>query len=209
MKTVLLTGVTGQIGSELAPRLQNRGYRILYLIRNSGEKTAQMRLAEVLSNLREGLDIAISGNVTLPNAGMSEDDIQAWTWEVDMIIHCAAGISFMDSEAEKTRLVNIEGTRNMLRLASYLGCEDFHYVSTAYIAGSAGTFAEDELDVGQLFLNPYAASKVEAEKLVRGWKGGKFTVHRLSTVIGDSNDGKVTAFHSYYGFFASFWFAKI
>ena len=204
-KTVLLTGATGQIGSALAPLLQASGYRICYLIRPSIEKTAQMRLAEVLSNLRDGLDIAISGDVTLPYGGISDEDLLKWRWDIDMIIHCAAGISFLEAEAENTRTVNIEGTRNMLQLAKGIGCEDFHYVSTAYIAGSARIFSEEDLDVGQLYLNPYAASKVEAEKLVRAWQGGKFTIHRLSTVIGDSYDGKVMTFHSYYGFFASFW----
>ena len=87
MKTILLTGVTGQVGSVLAPLLQEKGYRVLYLIRPNGGKDAQARLREVLSNLREGMDIAINGDVTLPNAGMSDADIQAWEWRVDRVMH--------------------------------------------------------------------------------------------------------------------------
>ena len=140
MKTILLTGVTGQIGSALAPLLQDKGYRVLYLIRPSGEKTAQMRLAEVLSKVREGMDIAISGDVTLQNVGMSHEDIVKGNWAVDIIVHRAASVAFDESTAEKTRFVNIEGTRNMLRLADDLGCENFHHVSSTYIAGSLSTF---------------------------------------------------------------------
>ena len=98
-KTILLTGVTGQVGSALAPLLQEKGYRVLYLIRPHGEKDAQARLHEVLPNLREGMDIAINGDVTLPNAGMSDADIQAWEWKVDRVMHGAAAISFEDVEA--------------------------------------------------------------------------------------------------------------
>lgn len=40
MQTILLTGVAGQVGSALAPLLQEKGCRVLYLIRPSGEKDA-------------------------------------------------------------------------------------------------------------------------------------------------------------------------
>ena len=131
MQTILLTGVTGQVGSALAPLLQEKGYRVLYLIRPNGEKDAQARLREILPNLREGMDIAIGGNVTLPNAGVCADDLQKWCGKVDKVVHGAAAISFEDSDAEKTRLTNVEGTYNMLRLAEELHASDFHYISTA------------------------------------------------------------------------------
>lgn len=142
MQTILLTGVTGQVGSALAPLLQEQGYRVLYLIRPCGEKDVQTRLREVLPNLREGLDITISGDVTLPNAGISDADIQQWKRKVDKIVHGAAALSFENSEAEM---------------------------------------------------------------MVRDWNGGKFTIHRLPIVIGDSRDGNVRAFHGYYGVAIPFW----
>lgn len=205
MQTILLTGVTGQVVSALAPLLQEKGYRVLYLIRPSGDKDAQTRLREVLPNLREGLDIAIGGDVTLPNAGVGDADIQKWKRKVDKVMHGAAAISFEDSEAEGTKLTNVEGTYNMLRLAGDLGVPDFHYISTAYISGSSDIFHETDLDVGQISFNTYEASKIEAEMMVRDWNGGKFTIHRLPTVLGDSSDGNARTFHSYYGFFMPFW----
>jgi nucleoside-diphosphate-sugar epimerase len=205
MQTILLTGVTGQVVSALAPLLQEKGYRVLYLIRPSGEKDAQTRLREVLPNLREDFDIAIGGDVTLPNAGVSDADIQKWKHQVDKVMHGAAAISFEDSEAEGTKRTNVEGTYNMLRLAGDLGVPDFHYISTAYISGSADIFHETDLDVGQTSFNAYEVSKIEAEMMVRGWNGGKFTIHRLPTVLGDSSDGNVRTFHSYYGVAIPFW----
>lgn len=205
MQTILLTGVTGQIGSALAPLLQEKGCRVLYLIRPNGEKDAQARLREVLPNLREGLDIAISGDVALPNAGVSDADIHAWEWTVDRVMHGAAATSFDESKAEITRHTNVEGTRNMLQLSEELCVSDFHYMSTAYVSGDVGVFHETDLDVGQGFSNPYEASKLDSERVVRNWRNGKFTIHRLPIVLGDSNHGNVRTFQGYYGFLMPFW----
>lgn len=204
-KTILLTGVTGQVGSALAPLLQEQGYRVLYLIRPDGEKDAQARLHEVLPNLREGLDIAINGDITLPNAGVSDADIQAWEWKVDNIMHGAAATSFDEAKAEKTRHTNIEGTRNMLDLSEELCASDFHYMSTAYVSGDVGIFHESDLDADQKFSNPYEASKLDAERVLRNWRNGKFTIHRLPIVLGDSNHGNVRTFQGYYGVAIPFW----
>ena len=151
------------------------------------------------------MDIAIGGDVTQPNAGVSEADIQQWKRQVDKIMHGAAALSFEDSEAEGTKLTNVEGTYNMLQLAENLGVPDFHYISTAYISGSADVFHESDLNVGQISFNAYEASKIEAEMMVRDWNGGKFTIHRLPIVIGDSHDGNVRVFHGYYGVAIPFW----
>ncbi len=205
-KTVLLTGVTGQVGSELAKLLQQNGVQTVCLIRRQGEKSAQDRLNEVMEANLEGV-IAVEGDVTLPKGGFSDDDIIKWSMRIDKIIHCAAAIEFDEKYAEKVRLVNTEGTRNMLELADILGVTDFHYVSTAYVAGSARVFGENDLEVGQASFNAYERAKIEAEKLVHAWgiNGKSFTIHRLPIVIGNSKDGKVQGFHSYYGFAIPFW----
>ncbi|MDD5180940.1 MAG: SDR family oxidoreductase [Gallionellaceae bacterium] len=205
MQTILLTGVTGQVGSALAPLLQEKGYRVLYLIRPNGEKDAQVRLREVLPNLREEMDIAINGDVTLPNAGVSDADIQAWEWKVDRVMHGAAATSFENIRADRTRHTNVEGTRHMLQLSEELCVSDFHYMSTAYVSGDEKVFHETDLDVGQEFSNPYEASKLDAERVVRDWRNGKFTIHRLPIVLGDAHDGSVRNFSGYYGFLMPFW----
>lgn len=205
MKTILLTGVTGQVISELAVVLQNEGWRILYLIRPRDGKTAQMRLAEVLPKIRDGMDIVIEGDVTLPHGGVSFENIAVWRGKIDKIVHGAAAISFEEKDAGNVWHTNVGGTKNMLELADILNVTDFHYISTAYISGSAPVFNETDLDIGQVSFNSYELSKIASEKLVHDWKGGSFTVYRLPTVIGNSVDGKVLTFHSYYGFFIPFW----
>lgn len=204
-KTVLLTGATGQVVSELAKVLQREGWRILYLIRPSGQKNAQERLNELLELVREGKDLVVEGDITLPFGGLSFESTALWKDKIDMIIHGAAAISFEEKDADEVWHVNVGGTRNMLELANALNVGSFHYISTAYISGSADIFHETDLDVGQTSFNTYELSKIEAEKLVHNWKGGNFTIYRLPTVLGSSVDGSVLTFHSYYGFFIPFW----
>ena len=204
MSTILFTGVTGQVGSSLAPLLQERGYRVLYLIRPSGEKDATARLREVIPYLRE-TDIAISGDVTLPYAGISEADRRKWKGQIDKVIHGAASIKFDEAVAEETRYINVNGTQTMLNLAEELGVSEFHFLSTAYVAGSARTFAETDFDVGQTTRNAYESSKWAAERLVRDWSGGRFSIYRPSIIIGEARTGVVHAFNGYYGFLIPFW----
>lgn len=204
-KTVLLTGATGQVVSELAMVLQKEGCRILYLIRSTRDKNAQMRLTELLPMIREGMDIAVEGDVTMLNGGFSPEKIALWRGEIDKIIHGAAAISFEEKDADDVWHTNVSGTRNMLELADALNVTDFHYISTAYISGSATIFHETDLDVGQTSFNTYELSKIASEKLVHEWGGGTFTIYRLPTVLGSSVDGRVLTFHSYYGFFIPFW----
>ena len=204
MSTILMTGVTGQVGSTVAPLLQERGHRVLYLIRPSDGKDAVARLREVIPDLREN-DIAISGDVTLPFAGISEVDRRKWKGQIDKVVHGAASIKFDEAVAEETRYINVDGTRTMLALTEELGVPEFHYLSTAYVAGSARAFAETDFDVGQTTRNAYESSKWAAERLVRDWSAGKFSIHRLGIVIGDLKTGYVQSFNGYYGFFIGFW----
>ena len=90
-------------------------------------------------------------------------------------MHSAASVSFTLS-LERSREINVEGTRRMIELAQLChsrgGLEHFSYISTAYVAGThKGGFGEDQLDVGQRFRNPYEQSKFEAERLVRAQDG--------------------------------------
>ncbi len=204
MSTILLTGVTGQVGSSLAPLLQERGHRVLYLIRPNNGQDATARLREVIPYLRE-TDIVLSGDVTLPYAGISEADRRKWKGQIDKVVHGAASIKFDEAVAEETRYINVDGTRTILNLAEELGVKEFHFLSTAYVAGSARTFAETDFDVDQTTRNAYESSKRAAERLIRSWSRGKFTIHRLGIVIGDSKTGYVQFFNGYYGCTIPFW----
>ena len=199
---ILLTGGTGLVGSCLAPLLQENN-ELLCLIRPDHKKDANARLMEVLPFSKKNTT-AINGDVTLPRAGMASADIDRWKGKVDKIVHGAASIKFDEAVSEETKRTNIGGTQNMLDLAKELEVKEFHFLSTACVAGSARSFKETDFDVGQTTRNAYEKSKLEAERIVRHWNGGKFSVHRMSIVIGNSTNGYVKTSTGITGFLQDF-----
>ena len=206
MSTILLTGVTGQVGSQLAPLLQKQGHTVLYLVRAGNHRQAVNRLHKVLPRVQEN-DIALAGDVTQPLGGIKPSQVRKWRGAVDKIVHCAASIKFDREAADEIWQTNVEGTRQMLNLTEALAGPEFHYLGTAYIAGDAVIFSEDDRDVGQTSRNPYEKSKLEAEKLITRSRFSH-TILRMSIVIGDSGTGFTPAFNGYFGFFKGFWRLK-
>jgi len=197
MATILLTGATGTVGSALAPLLRERGHKIVYLARPKNGQKAQDR---VLAG-----NIVWQGDITLPDCGVSASQRSLWKGKIDKLVNCAASIKFNESLAQEISRVNVNGVQNLLRLAEELGIEEFHQVSTAYVAGDSSYFTEDDLDKGQTCRNVYERTKKEAEHLVRAWKHGSFSIYRLGIMVGDSETGRISSFDGYYVFAASLW----
>jgi len=201
---VLLTGATGFVGMETLARLLERGDReVIALVRAPDPAGARERLYGVLERL--GLEEecgrvhAVAGDVTAPGLGLGRPGRDAVASRIDAVIHCAASVSFA-LPLPDSRAINVEGTRRVVELAQAApALERFVHVSTAYVAGTRpGVFAEDELDRGQGFRNPYEQSKWEAERLVRSVPGLPATVVRPSIVVGDSQTGWTAAFNVLY-----------
>lgn len=207
MATILLTGATGTVGSALASLLRLRGHRLICLIRPKDGKNPKVRLSQVLGQTAKDI-IALNGDVIFPRAGLKEAEIQQWKGKINMIVHCAASTKFDEALAEMTTRVNVDGTGTMLNLAEELGVPDFHHMGTVYIAGNANSFGENNFDVGQTCRNIYEKTKMESERLVRNWRYGRYSVYRLSIVIGDSVTGYIPAFNGYYGFLSGLWHLK-
>jgi thioester reductase-like protein len=74
-----------------------------------------------------------------------------------------------------------------------------HY-STCYVSGDRiGVIAEDELDLGQGFRNPYEETKFHAEKQLQRVDGGlPLSIYRPSSVVGDSRTGEIDRFEGPY-----------
>ena len=89
---------------------------------------------------------------------------------------------------------------NVLALCREARIRELHHVSTAYVCGSRqGRIFESELDEGQDCRNEYEASKLEAERLVRGPDGlESVTVYRPAVISGDSKTGYTSTYHGLY-----------
>ncbi len=201
--SLLLTGATGFVGMELLAReLRDPGRRVLALIRADDAAHATRRLHDTLLTVFGAIEpyarrvTAVPGDLERPGLGIDA----ALAGEVTEIVHGAASVSF-ELSLERSRAINVEGTRRVLELAAR--CPDLRrmtYVSTAYVAGERrGTVREDELDAGQRFRNPYEQSKFEAERLVRAAAADlPVTVVRPSIVVGDRHSGWTASFNVLY-----------
>ncbi len=189
----LLTGFPGFLGSEFVSRLlRNTDSRFLLLIQKKFEKEAHDRILKLDASIpgaksRIG---TISGDITLPYLGIESDPRLAEVTEVD---HFAA-VYDLNVRKDLARLVNVEGTRNVLGLIKTLPkFRCLHYVSTCYASGRwPGIFREEDLELGQEFNNFYESTKYEAEVLVRNEMktGLSAAIYRPAIVVGDSRTGE-------------------
>ena len=187
-KTLLLTGGTGFIGSHLAARLLQEGHFIYFFARGDRNLGAQGRILQALAPLLtppKDQYRVLEGELTLP--------LEIAVGKIDEVWHCAASLSFKETQRVKTFAANVTGTDNLLRFIERNGIGRLHHVSTAYVVGDRGGVArEDELERGQRFHNPYEESKMRAEQSVRRWSvetGGRATIYRPSIIVGNSQTG--------------------
>ncbi|OPY03839.1 MAG: Linear gramicidin synthase subunit D [Syntrophorhabdus sp. PtaB.Bin184] len=217
MKRVLMTGATGFVGSFLAAALMERGHKLVLLSRRSRNKSARQRVDEVLGCVTRGVNrfkgqyIVVEGDVTREHLALGSD--AGDLGKIDAVFHLAAALDFLQTNKENVFHTNIVGTRNALDLCTAWRINEFHHVSTLFVAGDReGTIMEGDLDCGQSFMNPYEESKLNGEKLVREWARrdprNSHRIYRLPVVCGDSITGKTIAFNGLYGFCAPFWVVK-
>jgi len=179
--SILLTGLTGEVGSRLGSLLQVKE-RMFCLVRNGKQRVVNGKLKGVPVSQIINADIASDDF-----CGINLADIDFLKKQkITKIIHLAASVKFDEDLSKEIWTTNYIGTKNVLSLTKELGIREFHYVSTAY-ASTTGR-------------NPYEKSKAAAEKLVKE-SMITYSIYRLGIVIGDSKTGHIKAFNGYYGFF--------
>ncbi|MEZ6062243.1 MAG: SDR family oxidoreductase [Planctomycetaceae bacterium] len=191
---VLLTGATGMVGSLLLADLLRSGFRVATLVRPSRELDAAARVERILAKLESRFGRrfirphVITGDIAQRRLRLDSRD-QHWIHDnCCTVIHAAANLVFSpaskdpDNEPYRT---NYDGTRHLLDVCTDAGIADWHYVSTAYVAGlRTGAVLESECDVGQESANDYERSKILAEQLLKqAGSVGTLTIYRPSIVI--------------------------
>lgn len=207
----LLTGATGGLGAALLPRLLDRrpDTLVVMVVRASDEDKLRERAAQLcqfagVEDAARHRLMALKGDVTLPQLGLSDEDHELLVRSCTDIFHMAADLRF-ELSIEESRILNVDSTRHVLalsKLARQHRLQRLNYVSTAYISGTrTGVLQEDELDVGQSYFNAYEQSKMEAEQLVRqSMDQLPATIYRPSMIIGESGTGKIRNFFGCYEF---------
>jgi thioester reductase-like protein len=166
---VLVTGVTGFVGREVARCLLAAGRSVTVLARAREGVDATARVAEAL-----GLPYAdervsvVEGDLGVAACGL---DAQAWRRlraSVETVIHCAGDTAFAPERLEPYEAVHVGGPRRLLEGLAAGRLRRWVHVSTAYVCGRrSGAILESDGDVGQPFHNVYERVKLASEWALR------------------------------------------
>jgi len=155
MKTVLVTGATGFIGSHTAQALAASGFRVRLLVRNKARAQAWFDARGV------AIDNYVVGDIS-DAAGMKRA-----VEGCDGVVHAAAMVGLDAKDAAEIERVNIEGARNVIDAALAAGVGTIIYVSSASALYRQGApFIDEGSEIGTS-QSGYGFSKTRCEQYVR------------------------------------------
>lgn len=194
--TVLVTGATGLVGTEVvAQLLSTTNSKIYVLVRAKTKEDAENRLRalwwgnDILVNAIGKRVDTIIGDITKP--------LEIKHIDITHVIHCAAETGVQKSRSE-LRNINIDGTRHVVRMAELLPqLKCFIHVSTAYVAGTQSGIILEEGPMATQFYSQYEQSKAEAEKIVRA-STLPYIICRPGMIVGNSQTGHTRNFNTVY-----------
>jgi short-subunit dehydrogenase len=195
-----VTGATGFIGRNLVRRLLQREGTVYALVRaGSRGRLEELRTAWGPDGARV---VPISGDLSQPGLGVSEEDLLTLRGDVDHFFHLAA-VYDMTAGAEAQEIANVEGTRHAVELAGSIEAGCFHQVSSIAAAGLyRGEWREDMFEEAEkLDTHPYFRTKHESERVVREECRRPWRVYRPGIVVGDSRTGEIDKIDGPYYFF--------
>ncbi|HET6507295.1 MAG TPA: SDR family oxidoreductase [Baekduia sp.] len=211
---VLVTGVTGFVGTAIILRILERSDRpIIALVRATDRTDAAARVRAALADVvphAASLDTYMSRVTAVPadlladGLGLRFADREDLAYRCDEVLHCAAAVSF-ELPLDAARAVNAAGAARVAELATRCagrgaGLRRIVHVSTAYVAGERlGVFGEDDVTLSHPFRNTYERTKHEAEQLLRAWTPRlPLQVVRPSIVVGERATGWTRSFNVLY-----------
>ncbi|MGE0712023.1 MAG: NAD-dependent epimerase/dehydratase family protein [Planctomycetota bacterium] len=169
---VLITGSSGQIGTNLGLRLQDEGVDVLGVDRRPNEWTGALDTRELDLRDPAALEAGLAGE------------------RVDVVVHLAAHAKVHELVLHPERaLENVTTTFNVLELCRRRGAPIvFGSSREAYGDVSEGITSEERRVVAK---SPYSASKIAGEALVRSYAecyGLPTLTYRFSNVYGRYDD---------------------
>jgi len=203
MAVVLLTGATGFLGAHVLQALVESGAGTVVCLTRDGSR---QRLEAVLewyfggscaAELMDRVEI-LRGDIGQRSLGLSPAEYQALSGRLCAIWHCAADVRHYAADADALLRVNLDGTKEVIRLARAAQAPLYH-MSTASISGDRlrekndpAVFTERDFDIGQIWEeNLYVRSKFLAEAAVLDAVRDGLTarIFRLGRLVGRTSDG--------------------
>ena len=185
MKTILITGGAGFIGSNLADSLLKQGNSVIAI--DNFDPFYDRAIKE--RNIEEALK---NPNYTLIEADIrSENEMRKifGTHMPDVVVHLAAkaGVRPSIKNPKEYFDVNVMGTLNLLEIMKELGLFNMVFASSSSVYGNNKKTPFAEADRVDSPISPYAASKVAGElacRTMHSLYGFNITFLRFFTVYG-------------------------
>jgi len=147
MANILVTGATGFVGHSLCDYLCLQGHQVSGTVRNKTSTQATGWKAIIIPSIDE----------TTHWAPQLQD--------IDIVIHCAAINSDINTSAQQLHCINVLGTKNLAAQAIEAKVGKFIHLSSAKVYGEnslAGTAFSEAASLSPS--DPYALSKANAEQ---------------------------------------------
>ena len=196
-----ITGGTGFIGHNLIGELLKKKKKtvIYVLIRKESRKKFDALKKEWGSASKRV--IPITGDLTKSMLGIPAKKRRELDGKIDHVFHLAAVYDLM-ADAESQVRVNVEGTHNVVLLATDIKAKRFHHMSSIAAAGLyPGVFREDMFEEAHGLDNPYFRTKHDSEAVVRRECHMPWRIYRPGIVVGHSETGVIDKVDGPYYFF--------
>lgn len=170
MRTILVTGGAGFIGSHLSERLLKEGNKVLVIDNFNNYYNPEIKR----NNLEEVKKTCIENGISLENFKVFEGDIrdkgflkEVFSNKIDSIMHLAAMAGVRPSIQDPSLYydVNITGTVNLLQICRENNIKQFVFASSSSVYGNNEKVPFSESDRVDNPISPYAATKKSGELL--------------------------------------------
>lgn len=194
---VLLTGASGFLGTFLLHSLlEQTSASVVCLVRGGLSRLRERMQSYRLWRPEMAARIHVQeGDLAQPLLGLSPARFEELAAGIDAIYHNGAAVNFFQSYAD-LKPANVDGTREVLRLAAQGKRKTVHYVSTTSVLAhdaqvAARFFEEEPLGGPPLAAGGYPQSKWVAEKILdlAQSRGIPVAVYRPGTITGSSRNG--------------------
>src|SRR5688572_15550431 len=155
-ETIFLTGFPGFIAERLVLRLARSDTQFFLLVQPQFVDKASLAVERISNQTSTPLEnfALIEGDITKPNLGISDADLETIHEETTDLFHLAAAYD-LAVDRDTARRVNLEGTRNVNDLCRNLpNLRRYNYISTCYVSGRrVGRILENDLEHNAGFRN--------------------------------------------------------
>ena len=197
----LITGGTGFIGHNLIEELlqQKKNATIYVLVRKESKQKLESMKKKWGDNAKRV--VPLTGDLTRSMLGVPAKKRRELEGKIDHVFHLAAVYDLM-ADAESQIRVNVEGTQNVVNLATDIKAKRFHHMSSIAAAGMfSGIFREDMFEEAQGLDNAYFRTKHDSESIVRHECKMPWRIYRPGIVVGHSETGVIDKIDGPYYFF--------